>query len=356
VAHSIKSLIESWDGIGVVMRFDQETGTWIFIALHSDQLGMPSGGTRMKVYPSPSAGLRDAMRLARGMTQKWAAVGLNYGGGKAVLSVPRVLTSKQREGLLRRYGRLIESLKGSFATGPDLGTSAQDMSIVAQETAFVHGVDRDTGVSIDPGPYTAKGVFEGIKATMRHVFGSESVAGRVVHIQGVGGVGDPLARLLKQAGAQIILSDLDSKRAERLSEELGGSDTFEPHTAYEAACDVYAPCAVGGTLNSETIRELKCRIVVGSANNQLEGPEHGRELHERGILYAPDYIVNAGGAIALGLMTQGVRDAATIDSRIAHIGVSLAEILKVAKEKGESPDEAATRVVRTRLNPNGHSA
>jgi len=352
VAHSLKSLVESWDGIGVVMRYDQPTGTWIFIALHSDQLGKPSGGTRMKVYPSPSAGLRDAMRLARGMTHKWAAVDLNYGGGKAVLAVPRALPPEEREGLLRRFGRLIKSLNGSFATGPDLGTTAADMAVIAQETEYVHGVDRATGVSIDPGPYTAQGVFEGIRASLRHVFGSDSVAGRVIHVQGVGGVGEPLARMLKREGAEIVLSDIDSKRAERLSEELGGFDTFEPHTAYEVACDVYAPCAVGGTLNSETIRELKCRIVAGSANNQLEDPENGRQLYERGILYAPDYIVNAGGAIALGIMTQG-GDASVIDAKIKNIGVTLTEILNVAKARGESPEDAATRVVQQRLYPNG---
>ncbi len=350
MAHSIKSLIETWDGIGVVIRYDAETETWIFVALHSDRLGAPSGGTRMKVYSGPAAGLRDAMRLARGMTHKWAAVGLDHGGGKAVLALSRPLQPDERTGLLRRYGQLINSLHGSFGTGPDLGTTPDDMIVIAQETEYVHGVDRAAGTCIDPGPFTAMGVFAGIKASVQHVFGSGDLTGRVVHVQGVGDVGDPLARLLKEAGADLILSDLDTRRAERLSEELGGSEVFEPHTAYGAACDVYAPCAVGGTLNSETIPELKCRIVAGSANNQLESPEHSQALHDRGILYAPDYIVNAGGAVALGLITRGEKDREILRARVNQIEQSLLEILEEAAKRDESPVQAAAQIVAKRLS------
>ena len=350
MALSLKSLMESWKGIGTVIRFDEETGTWIFIALHDDTLGPPTGGTRMKTYSSAAAGLRDAMRLAEGMTNKWAVVDFDKGGGKAVLAIPRRLRGAEREGLLRRYGRLLESLNGTFYTGVDLGTSPQDMRLIAEETEFVHGVDRELGVTVDPGPYTARGVFAGIRAAVKKAYGSPALKGRTVHVQGVGDVGDPRARMLKDAGAHLILTDLDTKRAEKLASELGGMETLEPHTAYEARCDVYAPCAVGGTLNEETIPELRCRIVAGSANNQLESAEDAVRLHQRDIIYAPDYIVNAGGAIAFGMMGRGVKDDEEILSRVSHIETALGEIFKEAEARKESPVHAALRVVAKRLH------
>lgn len=346
---SLKSLIEEWEGIGVVMRYDRQTGTWIFIALHDDTLGPPTGGTRMKVYPSPALALRDAMRLGAGMTRKWAAVDLHYGGGKAVLAVPRILQGEERVGLLTRYGRLIESLRGTFGTGVDMGTTPDDMLVISQVTSYVHGVDRETGQTIDPGPFTARGVFAGIRAAVKFAYGSEDMSERVVHVQGLGDVGGPLARMLKKGGAHLVLSDLDTRRAESLAEELGDTEAFEPHTAYAAPCDVYAPCAVGATLNAESIPELKCRVVVGSANNQLQEPEDASRLFERGILYAPDYIVNAGGAIALGLRSQGVTSQSEIHERVDAIGASLAEILIEASAANESPVYTAERVVERRL-------
>lgn len=356
MALSIKALVEQWEGVGVVMRYDQPTGTWIFIALHDDRRGRTgagarmAGGTRMKVYSSAAAGLHDAMRLAQGMTSKWAAIDMDFGGGKCVLAVPRALKGEERRGLLRRYGRLLASLRGTFGTGVDLGTTPRDMLVIAEETEYVYGVDRATGTTIDPGPFTASGVLSGIRAVARLALGTRTLEGRVVHVQGVGDVGAPLARLLHAEGAKLMLSDLDSRRAERLAEELGGGvETFEPHTAYEAQCDIYAPCAVGATLNKESIPELKCRAVVGSANNQLEDPEDAQRLHDRGILYAPDYIVNAGGAIALAMMARGVKDAATIRARVDKIEESLADILLAAQARGESPVYAAQRVVAEKL-------
>ena len=242
---SLKSLIEAWEGVGVIVRYDRPTGAWIFIALHNDTLGPCMGGTRMKVYPSPAIGLEDAMRLAEGMTYKWAAVDVSYGGGKAVLAVPRVLEGEERDSFLTRYGQLLESLNGVFGTGVDMGTTPEDMLVISRVTSRVHGVDFQTGDVIDPGPYTARGVFAGIRAAVKRAFGSEGLRGKVVHIQGVGDVGAPLARMLKQAGAELRFSDIDTRRAETLAEELGGAQTFEPHTAYLTPCDVYAPCAVG---------------------------------------------------------------------------------------------------------------
>ncbi len=350
MAVSLQSLIESWEGTGVVVRYDQPTGTWIFIALHDDTLGPPTGGTRMKVYPSPALALEDAMRLGAGMTRKWAAVDCDYGGGKAVLAVPHVLEGEERVGLLSRYGQLLESLHGTFGTGVDMGTTPDDMLLISQFTSRVHGVDRETGKAIDPGPFTARGVFAGIRAAVQHAYGSDDLSGKVVHVQGVGDVGGPLAHMLKAAGAHLVLSDLDMRRAETLAEGLGDTETFEPHTAYEAPCDVYAPCAVGATLNAESIPELKCRVVAGSANNQLKEPEDARRLFDRGILYAPDYIVNAGGALAFGLLNRGITVEAEINERVDAIGASLTGILVEASAANESPVEAAERVVERRLN------
>jgi leucine dehydrogenase len=259
------------------------------------------------------------------------------------------LEGEERKGLLRRYGQLIESLNGSFGTGVDMGTTPEDMQVIRRSTSYVHGVDSDTGQTIDPGPFTARGVFAAMRAVVRQAFGTDDLRGRVVHIQGVGDVGAPLAHMLKEAGAQIVLSDIDTRRAESLAEVLGGTETFEPHTAFEARCDVYAPCAVGATLNAETIPELKCRAVVGSANNQLETREDADRLHARGILYAPDYIVNAGGAIALGLRGRGIVDDDEIVQRIDRIDTSLTEILQESSVSDESPVYAATRVVERRL-------
>jgi leucine dehydrogenase len=307
----------------------------------------------MKVYPSPAAGLQDAMRLAAGMTRKWAGVDFDYGGGKAVLAVKGQLEGEERAGLLTRYGRLLESLHGAFGTGPDLGTTPEDMLVISQVTSHVHGVDRETGRTIDPGPFTARGVFAGIRAAVKHEYRVDDLTGRVIHVQGVGDVGAPLARMLKESGAQLVLSDLDTRRAESLAEELGGTEAFEPHTAYEAPCDVYAPCAVGATLNGESIPELKCRVIVGSANNQLQDPEDADRLFERGILYAPDYIVNAGGALAFALQNSGITAEAEINERVDAIGTSLSEILAEARAANESPVYAAERAVERRLNPMG---
>ncbi|HZD03308.1 MAG TPA: Glu/Leu/Phe/Val dehydrogenase dimerization domain-containing protein, partial [Longimicrobiales bacterium] len=291
--------IQEWDGLGVVVRHDRPTGTWIFVALHDDTLGRPTGGCRMRVYGHPSEGLRDALRLAEGMTRKWAVIDLPYGGGKAVLAVPRPLQGEERRGLLRRFGELLESLKGAFSTGEDLGTTPADMACLATVTRWVKATGVRGGEPVDPGPYTALGVLEGIRAALAAAFGDGELAGRTVLVQGVGDVGEPLARMLSAEGARLLLSDLDHGRVESLAGELQARPV-SPDEVYWTACDVYAPCAVGATLNSGTIPQLRCRVVAGSANNQLETEADADALRERGILYAPDYVVNGGGALALG--------------------------------------------------------
>jgi leucine dehydrogenase len=336
------------------VRRDGPTGTWIFVALHDDTLGTPTGGTRLKVYPTPAHGLQDAMRLAAGMTSKWAAVDMDYGGGKAVLAVPEIPQGEVREGLFRRFGRLLRSLHGSFGTGVDLGATPEDMLVIAREAPpCVHGVDPETGETKDPGPYTAKGVLYGLEAAVRHVHRSDSLQGCVVHVQGLGDVGNPLARMLHEAGARLVLSDLDRDRAADLASALG-AETVEAERAHRAPCDVYAPCAVGATLSARSIPELECRIVAGSANNQLDKPEDAEALHARGILYAPDYVINAGGAVSFGLMSRGVTDSKKIDVAVERIGTSLSEIFAESSARDESPFHAARRLVERRLRQARH--
>ncbi len=342
MARDILDLMAAWDGLGVVCRHDRPTGTWIFICLHNDKLGAPTGGSRMKVYPDIADGLEDGMRLAEGMTYKWAGIGVAGGGGKAVLALEKPLEGEERNGLLQRYGELIESLGGRFRTGEDLGTTTEDMNLVAKSTRHVQGFRN--GVKINPSPFTAQGVFSGIKAALGVAFGDDSPADRTILVQGVGNVGATLARLLKEAGARILVNDLDAQRAAELAAELGGTPVSNDDL-FTTECDVYAPCAIGATLNETTIAQLACKIVGGSANNQLAEAADGERLHERGILYAPDYIINAGGAYSFALLEDGVTEDAEILARMDTIGVTVTEILSEAVRDNETPVAVARRRV-----------
>lgn len=341
----MRDLIEAWDGHAVVLRRDEPTGAWLIVALHDLTLGMAVGGCRMKAYPTPEDGLLDAMRLAAGMTYKWAAIDFPFGGGKCVLALERPFAAPggaEREALLRRFARLVDSLNGVYATGVDLGTTPWDMRVMAEECRYIMGVSRETGESQDPGPYTALGVFVGIGVAVKRLLGTDTLSGRRVLVQGVGDVGEPLSRMLAAEGVDLLLSDIDEAKAGRLAAELGGR-TVPVDETIGTACDVYAPCAVGATLNPRTIPLLRCLAAVGSANNQLETEADADRLHERGILYAPDYIVNAGGAIAFGLMHRGERDESVIQNRVEQIGPALEEIFAEAEARKESPAHAARR-------------
>jgi leucine dehydrogenase len=299
----------------------------------------------MKVYPSPEDGLRDALRLAEGMTHKWAAIDFPFGGGKAVLAVTRPPEGQERVGLLHRFGALLNGLGGAFGTGEDLGTTPDDMRELASVTEHVVGRPRGPTGPTDPGPFTALGVEAGIEAALRHRGIGDGLAGRRVLIQGVGDVGTPLARLCAAAGASVLLADVDEVRAMQLAVEVGGR-VVPTESVYDEPCDVYAPCAVGATLNAETIPRLRCDIVAGSANNQLDTEEDAERLGDRGILYAPDFIVNAGGAMAFGLVYQGERREEELERRVRGIGDTLEQIFAEATEVGEGPLAAARQRVR----------
>jgi leucine dehydrogenase len=341
-------LIRDWDGEHVVVRFDRPTGTWIFVCIHSTARGPAGGGTRMKTYPQPSDALHDAMRLSGAMTLKMAGIDVPFGGGKAVLAPPSPLEEGERRELLHRYGELVESLGGSYRTGPDLNTTVEDMDVIAERTQYVFCRSVAAGGSGDPGPYTARGVFHGIRASVRHAFGTDDLSQRSVLVQGVGDVGGSLAEQLADAGARLLVSDVDPARADSLADRIG-AEIVSPDDAVATECDVYAPCALGGTLSAESIPLLRCRVVAGCANNQLAELRDGGRLREAGILYAPDFVINAGGVLhawgreGLGWTTEQVEE------RHAALGDALAEIYARAEADGISTAEAAERIARARI-------
>ena len=343
-------VMEGWDGESVVTAFDSATGAWIFVALHDTRLGPAAGGTRMASYPAPVDGLIDAMRLAEGMTWKWAGVGVLYGGGKAVIAVPDDLSDEARAGLVDRYAARLVSLRGAFQTGVDMGTTPDDMARIGAISGYAVGlVDGKPG---DPGPYTARGVFAGIRAALEHRFGEADFGARAVLVQGLGDVGFPLAGLLAEAGATLHLTDLREEAARRAQTRFGGT-VIPAGDMWEVDADVYAPCAVGATLNPDTIPRLRCGIVAGSANNQLLSDADAERLRARGILYAPDYVINAGGAVAFAAIHRGERDETRLRARVNAIGSSLREMFEEAAGAGESPLHAARRRARRFLDAHG---
>lgn len=348
----LQEQIEGWDGECVVVRFDRPTGTWVFIAVHDRSLGMAMGGCRLNVYPEPVDGLRDAQRLAAGMTLKWAGIDFPLGGGKAVLAAPQALEGTDREGLLLRFGELVDGLGGMYGTGVDLGTTPADMSVVGRRTDRVAGRPPDDGGAGDPGPWTALGVFEGMRVAAGRTFGSPDLEGRRVLVQGAGGVGRPLARRLADAGARVLVSDVVAERARAVAEEVDG-EWVEADEALDADCDVFAPCAVGAVLNADTIPRLRCAIVAGSANNQLDTAADADRLAERGILYVPDFIINAGGAVAHGLLEFLDGTESEVEPRVRQIGPTVAAVLEEAESDGVTPLTAAVARARAVLERAG---
>jgi len=333
-------LLEHWDGLGVLVRRDAPTGTWIFLAIHDDTLGPATGGCRMKVYAQPEDGLRDALRLSEGMTYKWAAMDFPFGGGKTVLAIPRPLQEDERRGLLLRFGDLLNSLGGRYGTGADLGTTTDDMQTIAEVSEYVIGVHGRSDGPMDPSPFTALGVFAGIRSAVGHRFGSSVLDGRSVLVQGVGAVGGPLVHHLAESGATVLVSDADAEVASKVAAAVSGV-VVAPSEVYTTECDVYAPCAVGATLNKESIGSLQCAIVAGAANNQLESPDDAGRLAERGILYAPDYVINGGGAMAFTLIYQGLEPLSAVKERVLGIGAHLTSIFEECERTGVSPVDAA---------------
>jgi leucine dehydrogenase len=351
---SLDHLLHNWGGEDVILRRDAATGATIIIAIHSTRLGPAGGGTRMKTYPSVEEAIYDAQRLAEGMTYKFAAAGLQRGGGKAVIAIPGPLDAETRDDLLRRYGALIHQLGGLFACGADVGTSTRDLDIIAETGApYVFGRSEEQGGAGDSGPSTALGVLAGIRATCAILYGEHLLEGRHIAVQGVGKVGHPLLQLLHAEGARLTVGDVDAAACERVRTEMG-AEVVAPDALYATECDIFSPCALGAALNSETIPRLQCRAVVGSANNQLATPEDADRLRQRGILYAPDFVVNSGGAILLiGRELLGWSAEQTRDYIVTTVRDTLAQVYALAESRNITTSAAAEQLAEQRINGQG---
>jgi leucine dehydrogenase len=336
-----EDLLRAWEGEEAVIRFDSASGAWMFVCVHSTALGPAGGGTRMRVYPMPADGLADAMRLSGAMTLKFAAAGIPRGGGKAVLAVPELPTADARRRLLLRYGDLVNALGGTYRTAGDMNITPSDLDVVAERCPWVYGT---TGRGGNSGRGTAIGTLHAIRATVEHAFGSPDVAGKRVLVQGAGSVGADLVRLLQADGARVLVSDVDESRA-----VTTGATVVAPDDVIGTECDLYSPCAVGGTLNAETIPQLRCRAVAGCANNQLAEPGDADRLQAAGILYAPDYVANAGGVIQLvGLEDEGWSED-ELEQNLARIGDTLRMLFATADAEGITPAAAAERLAAERI-------
>jgi glutamate dehydrogenase/leucine dehydrogenase len=343
----VERLIADWDGESVSIHRDRESGAWMFICVHSTRLGTAAGGTRMKHYPRLEDALADGMRLAEAMSLKFASVAFPHGGGKAVIALPtpEIPQGDARRRLMREYGAFINSLGGLYSAAPDMNTSAADMDVIGEVTPYVFCRTEAAGGSGDTAPDTAVGVLHGIKGACRFAFGSDDLSGRTIAVQGAGGVGGRLIDLLKDAGATVIASDVDEKRARDK-----GVRTVSPDSVLTTECDVLAPCAVGGIINARSIPSLRCKVIAGGANNQLETPADADLLREHGIVYAPDFVINAGGVLHGGGLEEQHWTRAVLEEKLAGIGDAVYEILQRADRDGVSTDAAARQIALSRIS------
>jgi leucine dehydrogenase len=333
----------------VLFGVDRSCGLRTIIAIHDTSLGPALGGTRFYPYQDEAEALQDVLRLSKGMTLKSAAAGLDLGGGKAVIiGDPAEIWS---EDLIRSYGRTIDSLGGRYITAEDVGTTVGDMVLISQETPWVSGLPIEDGGSGDPSPATARGVIAALRAIGERLWGTGNLGGRRVAVQGIGKVGMDLVRRLADTGAETIVTDPNAD-AVTFAVETYGSKAVSLEDIYEIECDVFSPCALGATLNANTIPRLRCSAIAGSANNQLALDGDIELLVDRGILYAPDFIVNAGGVINIAVETDGysTERAATMVDRIYD---NLSAVFDTADRDGVNPQVAALRVAQARIDQAG---
>jgi leucine dehydrogenase len=329
----------------LVFCHDKSTGLRAIIAIHDTTLGPALGGCRMWPYKTEDEAVTDALRLARGMTYKAAASGLNLGGGKTVIiGDPH---KDKSEALFRSLGRYVETLGGRYIVAEDVGISTGDMNHVQVETSHVVGVDVTYGGSGDPSPFTALGVLQGMRACVEEVFGTTSLEGRLVAVQGLGHVGYHLCRLLYDEGARLMVTDLEAEAVGRVVREFGAKPV-EPDEILSMPCDIFAPCALGAVVNDETLPGLRSSVIAGSANNVLAEPHHGEVLAERGILYAPDYVINAGGLINVADELEGYNERRA-KGRVMRIEDSVRSIIAIAKRDGVPTSVAADTLALERI-------
>ena len=321
------------------------TGLKAIVAIHNTNLGPALGGLRMWPYANEDEALEDVLRLSRGMTYKAAVSGLNLGGGKAVLiGDPE---KDKSEGLFRALGRFIGSLGNRYITAEDVGTTVEDMEYIFQETDRVVGVHPVHGGSGDPSPFTAFGTVQGIKACLNKKYGSPSVSGRTFAIQGVGSVGYNLIKMISKEGGKIFACDINADRVERVADDFG-VEPVPMAEIYDVEADVFAPCALGAVINGDTLPRLRCDIVAGSANNQLESEQWGTELESRGIVYAPDYAINAGGLINVAIELQGYNRERAYQA-VSSIYNNIENIFRIAERDGIPSWQAADRMAIERI-------
>lgn len=338
----IFDLMEEHDYEQLVFCQDKATGLKAIIAIHDTTLGPALGGTRIWNYETEEEAIIDALRLARGMTLKNSAAGLNLGGGKTVImGDPEKIKS---EAFFRSFGRYIEGLSGRYITAEDMNSTTQDMAWINDETDYVVGLEGKSG---NPSPVTAYGVFRGIQAACNEVFGSDDLNEKVVAVQGAGAVGYTVCKHLHEAGAKLVITDIRKDSIQRIVDDFGAT-AVEPDEIYSVECDVFAPCAMGAILNDFTIDKLNCKIVGGSANNQLAEDKHGKMLEDRGILYVPDFVINGGGVINVYEELKGYNEKRAL-SRAGAIYDTCKKIFAIAKEEGITTAEAADRMANQRI-------
>jgi leucine dehydrogenase len=348
-SHTPNNIFDQLDTFGhkkVVYCSDPDTGLRAIIAIHDTTLGPALGGTRMWAYKTEQDALQDVLRLSKSMTYKSAITGLNLGGGKAVIIGDS--RKDKTEALLRKFGRFIKNLNGEFITAEDVGTNPRDMEYIRMETQHVTGVPETMGGSGDPGPVAAMGVFMGIRASVKELFGNDNIAGRTVIVQGIGHVGENLVKLLREENAKVYVSDINDDRARQVSKKYG-AEAVSNNSIFDISADIYSPCALGATVNTQTINKMHCAIIAGSANNQLQDEGvHGKMLLEKGILFAPDYVINAGGIINCYSELMGFSKKRTLQLT-ENIYEATRNVLKLSKAENISTIDAANKIAEKRI-------
>lgn len=337
--------LEKYDYEQLLFCQDKQSGLKAIIAIHDTTLGPALGGTRMWTYASEEDAIEDALRLSKGMTYKNAAAGLNLGGGKTVIiGDPR---KDKNEEMFRAFGRYIQGLNGRYITAEDVGTTVEDMDLIHEETDFVTGISPAFGSSGNPSPVTAYGVYRGMKAAAKEAFGTDSLEGKVVAVQGVGNVSYNLCRHLHEEGAKLIVTDINKESVARAVESFGAT-AVNPDEIYGVDCDIYAPCALGAVINDQTINQIRAKVIAGAANNQLKEPVHGEQIHEKGIIYAPDYVINAGGVINVADELLGYNRERAL-KKVETVYDTIERVIEIAKRDQIPTYKAADRMAEERI-------
>lgn len=349
MAGTFEILSQHGDHEQVVFCNNKDVGLKAIIAIHNTALGPALGGTRMWNYKNEEEALVDVLRLSRGMSYKAACAGLNLGGGKAVIiGDPK---TQKTEGLFRAFGRFVNSLNGRYITAEDVGTTVREMEYVFMETPWVTGIPKAFGGSGDPSPYTAHGVLMAIKASVKHQFGDDTLKGKRIAVQGLGNVGYHLVEYLAKEGAVLTVTDIDKEKVAKVAAQFSAK-AVAPDEIVGAECDVFAPCAMGAVINDQSILKLKAKVVCGGANNQLAEPRHGDMLREMGVLYAPDYVANAGGLMNVFVELEGYSPDRALDKTV-QVYDSLMQVFEIAKRDNVGTHTAADRMGEERIKTIG---